>query len=327
MFSGDHPMLFISDWYILPLAFLLDFLLGDPVWLPHPVRWMGKAIEKLEPVMREKIKNTQLAGTCFAIILIVATYAAASIIIYVTSFIHPVMGAVVEIAMVYTCISAFSLRKAALDVHRALNRDGIDSARKKLALIVGRDVDRLDRQGVLRALIETVSENLVDGVISPLFWAGIGGAPLAMAYKMVNTLDSMVGYKNETYMDFGMTAARIDDLANYIPARMSVPIVACAAFFMKAPWKRGLEIGFRDGMNHSSPNSGYPEAAFSGVFGVRLGGPSYYKGLLVGKPFIGETFGPVGDDVSVKACRLMIVSSALSVFMAMTLAHIVSFIS
>lgn len=319
-------MLLISDWYILPAAFLLDFLLGDPLWLPHPVRWMGKGIEKLEPRFREKIRNTKLAGICFALMLIVTTWILCALTLIVARTIHPSLGTLFEIIIIYYSISTFSLKKAAMDVYQALTEHGLDSAKRKLAHIVGRDVEPLDREGVVRASIETVAENLVDGVISPLFWAGVGGAPLAMAFKMINTLDSMVGYKSDEYIDFGMASAKIDDFANLIPARLSVPIVALSAYLLKMPWKRVLRTGMDDGRNHSSPNAGYPEAAFAGALGVRLGGPSLYEGFLVEKPCIGSAFDQPDDDDLKSACQLMVVSSVVSIVMAMTIAHVMSFL-
>ncbi|MFA6009353.1 MAG: adenosylcobinamide-phosphate synthase CbiB [Desulfobacteraceae bacterium] len=319
-------MLLISDWYILPAAFLLDFLLGDPLWLPHPVRWMGKGIEKLEPRFREKIRNTKFAGVCFALMLIIATWILCALTLILATTIHPSLGKLFEIIIIYYAISTFSLKKAAMDVYYALTEQGLDAAKRKLAHIVGRDVEPLDREGVLRASIETVAENLVDGVISPLFWAGVGGAPLAMAFKMINTLDSMVGYKSDEYIDFGKASAKIDDFANYIPARLSLPVISFSAYLLKLPWKRVLETGLSDGRNHTSPNAGYPEAAFAGALGVRLGGPSLYEGILVDKPYIGGSFDPPDDKDLKEACQLLVISSVVSIVMSMTLAHVVSFL-
>lgn len=319
-------MLLISEWYILPAAFLLDFLLGDPLWLPHPVRWMGKWIEKLEPQFREKIRNTKFAGICFAMVLIITTWILCALTLIVARVVHPIIGHIIEIIIIYYTISAFSLKNAAMDVYHALKGQGLDAAKRKLAHIVGRDVEPLDREGVLRASIETVAENLVDGVISPLFWAGVGGAPLSMAFKMINTLDSMVGYKSDEYIDFGMASAKIDDFANYIPARLSVPVISFSTYLLKLPWKRVLGTGLSDGRNHTSPNAGYPEAAFAGALGVRLGGPSFYEGILVDKPYIGGSFGPPDDKDLKTACRLLVISSAVGSVMAMTIAHVMSFL-
>jgi adenosylcobinamide-phosphate synthase len=317
-------MLFISDWYILPLAFLLDFLLGDPRWLPHPVRWMGRAIEAAEPVFRRRFSDPRRAGLWFALALIGATLLIGVCVLMLARTVHPSLGAMVEILMIYYSISAFSLRREALGVMKALNNGGPATAKARLAMIVGRDVAPLDDEGIRRATLETVAENFVDGVLSPLFWAGIGGAPLALAYKMVNTLDSMVGYKDETYRDFGRASALIDDLANHLPARLAVPVITGAVFLIKGNAKQAWAIGFRDGRKHSSPNAGFPEAAFAGALGVRLGGPNLYGGVRVEKPYIGEGFGPVGRDHVTGACDLLIVSSLVAVFTAMTLAHLVS---
>lgn len=318
--------MFISDWYILPLVFMLDIILGDPRWLFHPIRWMGKGIEAFEPVFRGKFKDLRLAGMAFALTLIMLTFIICIITMKIASAIAPIVGTCVEVLMLYFCISACSLKQEALAVLNALEREGLEAAKKRLAMIVGRDVAPLDEEGVRRAALETVAENFVDGVLSPLFWAGIGGAPLAMVYKMVNTLDSMVGYKNETYMEFGRASAKIDDLFNYIPARLSVPVIAVAVFLGKGNWKQTLEVGKREGQNHASPNAGYPEAAFAGALEVRLGGPNIYGGSLVDKPYIGKDFPGVSGDHVRKACSLLSHSSLVAVFVAMTLAHVMAMI-
>lgn len=314
-------MFSISDWYILPAAFLLDFLLGDPLWLPHPVRWMGRGIERFEPLFRDKIKHTVWAGLFFALCLIFTTWFFSVLILAMAQSLHPILGKLFEIILIYYAMAAFSLKKSAMDVYHAMKKSGVESARVYLSRIVGRDVERLDREGVSRATVETVGENLVDGVIAPLFWAAVGGAPLAMAYRMINTLDSMVGYKNEKYRDFGMASARIDDLANWFPARVSIPVIALAAFLIRLPWKQALETGWTQGRNHASPNSGYPEATFAGALGVCLGGPNYYGRELVDKPWIGQDFGAAKDDDVKQACRLLVMSSLVTVVMTMGLGH------
>ncbi len=317
-------MFFISEWYVLPVAFFLDLIIGDPYRLPHPVRWMGKGIEKLEPWFRKNMSGSEIAGLFFAFTLIGAAWGIAGSVLFLVSSVSLFAGSLVEIILIYYCISALSLKKAALDVTRALREEGLSLAKKRLAFIVGRDVEKLDDEGVSRAALETVAENLVDGVISPLFWAGIGGAPFAIAYKMINTLDSMVGYKNEKYREFGMVSAKIDDLANYIPARISVCIITVAAWFLGFDWKSAFRTAVVDGRNHSSPNAGYPEAAFSGALKVRLGGPNYYGDQLVTKPYIGDGFGPVSMDAVTRACRLMICSAWSALVVSMAIAHIVA---
>ena len=200
-----------------------------------------------------------------------------------------------------------------MDVQTALEINGIKAGRDKIAMIVGRDVNNLDQTGVVKAGIETVAENFVDGFLSPLFFALIGGIPCAVAYKMINTLDSMVGYKNDKYIEFGRASARIDDVANFIPARVSVIIIAGATFLL--PDKRGLSsliTGFSEGRFHKSPNAGFPEAAFAGALKVKLGGPNYYHGKLVEKPYIGNDFQDPGLGQIKQACELMLFASFLS---------------
>jgi adenosylcobinamide-phosphate synthase len=176
-------------------------------------------------------------------------------------------------------------------------------------MIVGRDVTELSDTGVARAAVETVAENLVDGVISPLFFAAIGGGPLAMAYKMVNTLDSMVGYKSPRYWEFGRAAAKIDDAANFLPARLSVPFIALAAQLLARNGKRALFTAMKEGEKHASPNAGFPEAAFAGALGVWLGGPNTYGGQVINKPVIGYRFGPTRPDHIRKACHCMVMAA------------------
>ena len=216
-----------------------------------------------------------------------------------------------EIILIYYCLSARSLEDSALDVSRSLEQNKLKDAKAKVALIVGRDVNNYKEEGIARAAVETVAENLVDGVISPLFFAAIGGAPLAVAYKMVNTLDSMVGYKNEKYLYFGRAAARLDDVLNYIPARLSVPIIALASQLLSGKGARSFETAVTEGANHSSPNAGLPEAAFAGALAVKLNGPNIYNGKLVNKPYIGIRFGKTGNHHIKRACDIMMLASLM----------------
>jgi len=209
-----------------------------------------------------------------------------------------------------------SLASAAVAVYTALTQNRLQDAKTSIARIVGRDVENFTEKDISRAAVETIGENLVDGVISPLFYAAIGGAPLAMAYKMINTLDSMVGYKNETYRDFGKAAAKIDDAANFIPARLSIPVIAIAAQILCGKGSRSFKTAVDEGGSHSSPNAGYPEAAFAGSLGVKLGGPSTYQGKRVSKPYIGILFGETAPGHIPRACDLMILSSLLWLLMS-----------
>lgn len=300
-----------STWYVLPAAFVLDLMVGDPQSLPHPVRWMGKAIEIFEPRFRRIPLRLTIAGGLFAVFLIILTGLLTSLLLSAACAVHPMLRNCFEIVLIYYCLSATSLEKAALEIHRYLKAKKIASARYKVGLIVGRDVELYGESRIAGATVETVAENLVDGVISPLFFAAIGGAPLAMAYKMANTLDSMVGYKNETYINFGKAAAGIDDALNYLPARLSVPVIALASHLVSGLGARSFQTAVVEGANHSSPNAGYSEAAFAGALAVKLNGPNYYGGQLLEKPYIGVRFGQTGPGHIKKACDIMMLSSFL----------------
>lgn len=299
--------------FILPLtvllAFILDLFLGDPPFLPHPIRWMGSAISAAEPFFRRRGAHPALRGLLFTSLLVAATWGLSWTLVRAGRAIDPLFGGLLEILMIYYALATASLQQAALKVAQDLRRRDLSSARRSVGLIVGRETERLDQAGVSRATVETVAENLVDGIIAPLFYAVIGGGPLAMTYKMVNTLDSMIGYKNERYRDFGRAAARLDDAANWLPARLAVPLVALAAAVLNGRWKAVLTLARRDGRNHSSPNAGLPEAAFAGALAVRLGGPNRYHGLTVSKPWIGAEFGSATIGDIPRACDLMVLTA------------------
>ena len=309
--------MFEIHWYIIVSAFVLDFYFGDPAILPHPVIYMGRAIDFFEKLFRKYCNQLLIAGFLFAIFLIVSTWLLAFLTVKVSMMIHPVFGSVVEIILLFFCFSSKSLEKAALKVFHALKDNNIDNARKKLSMIVGRQTQNLDEKAVTRATVETVAENFVDGFLSPLFFAIIGGVPLALAYKMINTLDSMVGYKNDKYILFGRAAARIDDVANFIPARLSVVIISFSVALLSIQKSiLSFKLGFSQGHLHKSPNAGYPEAAFAGALKIKLGGPNFYHGSLVEKPFIGEQFQDPGKHKIKQSCDLMMLSSFFATFFA-----------
>ena len=312
--------------YIIPAAFILDLVLGDPTRLPHPIRWLGRAITVGEPFFRNLRLKLSVSGALFAISLIAGTWTLTFVLMKTAQYIHPVVKAGIEILILYYCISIRSLESSAMAVFRALTQSRIDDARAEVALIVGRDVEHLNPEEISRATVETVGENLVDGVISPLFYAAIGGVPLAMAYKMINTLDSMIGYKNDKYLDFGKVAARIDDIANFIPARLSIPVISLAAQIIDGKGARTFQTALSEGANHTSPNAGYSEAAFAGALGIRLGGPSYYHGRLVSKPFLGIPFTQINSNHIKKACDLMILSSLIWMVVLVGILYILSFL-
>jgi adenosylcobinamide-phosphate synthase len=290
-----HPLIFVP-------SFLLDLLLGDPRWLPHPVRVIGTAISKLEIVMRKYLTTPaaeKLGGVMLVALIVLPVFSitfAINTLIYRSlgsSFSGPLafIGAVLLIYLTFTTIAARGLISAGSVVIRLVRKNDIGSARKSLAMIVGRDTERLSGKEILKATIETLAENLSDGVVAPLFYLVLGGLPLAMTYKAINTLDSMVGYKNDRYRNFGWAAARLDDAANYVPARITGLLIVISSALFTGSVKtavRSFRIMIRDGKNHSSPNSGVPEAAMAGALGIRLGGPSTYGGILVEKPYIGQ---------------------------------------
>jgi adenosylcobinamide-phosphate synthase len=306
------PLVELLPWLTIPAAFALDAALGDPRWLPHPIRWMGWAIERAEPVFRRWIASERLAGLCFALTLILGCWGLTALVTGLAWRLHGLAGFALEAILLFYCLSARSLRQAALSIHRLLTAGEVDQARLQVAMIVGRDVERYQADDIARATVETVAENVVDGVLSPLFFAALGGAPLALAYKMVNTLDSMVGYKTPRYLLFGRAAARIDDAANFLPARLSALLITLAASLIPGlTIRRALVTAWREGSHHASPNAGYPEAAFAGALGIQLNGPNFYHGVLVEKPYIGVGLGMVNTGHVTLACRLMTTTSLL----------------
>ena len=268
---------------ILPLliGWLLDLLLGDPIWLPHPVVWFGKAIAACEHKLNRG--NFRKAKGAFVAIVLIALVFALSwflrrLLLPLPSYLLLLFDAII----IFYCLAGTTLIREVREVFLALDRS-LDEGRQQVARIVGRDTSELSAQEVRTAALETLAENLSDGVIAPLFWLAILGTPGMLAYKMVNTLDSMIGYKTERYKAFGCWAAHIDDIANYIPARLT------ALLMILATGKLGrLRFVWKNGRNHASPNSGYPEAALAGILNCRFGGPHYYFGQLFDKPYIGE---------------------------------------
>ncbi|MBI5187039.1 MAG: cobalamin biosynthesis protein CobD [Nitrospinae bacterium] len=299
--------------WILIAAFVLDIVLGDPEWLPHPVRWVGKAATASENFWRKKIAPEFWGGAALAVSLVFSVWLGACVFLWGLNTLGGVFHLMGSVLLLYYCLSVRSLASEAWRVKALLDSNGLDAARRQLSRIVGRDTENLDREGVVRAAVETVAENFVDGILSPLFFALIGGPPAALAFKAVSTLDSMVGYKNERYRRFGTFSARLDDAANFIPARVSpIPIFFAAMIFNKAPF-HALRICIRDGGKHSSPNAGIPEAAFAGALGVQLGGPNFYGGRLVEKPFIGDEGAPVRSSLILDAILLMAGASIITV--------------
>ncbi len=303
------------------IAWLLDFVIGDPQNWPHPVRWIGNLISATQRAVRRYChsdRSLRIGGAVMWLVVVGVTWAVSWGVLALASEIHPWFGWLVEIWMIFTVLAGRCLANAARDVERPLRAGDLAESREKLSWIVGRDTSQLQPEQVNRAVVETVAENTVDGIIAPLFFLFLGGAPLAMAYKAVNTLDSMVGYKHEKYRAIGMVSARLDDIANVIPARLSWLLLSIAATLCRYDGYRALHIGWRDRYNHSSPNCAWSEASVAGALGIRLGGPNDYFGERVEKPWIGDAQRSISvDDIS-RTIRLMWVAStlALALFIA-----------
>ncbi|QXE90500.1 adenosylcobinamide-phosphate synthase CbiB [Geomonas subterranea] len=298
---------------IVICAVLLDLVLGDPRALPHPVVGIGELISALEGPLRRRIPNLRVAGVVLLIVTVGVCYALAASLIYAAYLLAPAAGFIASLYLAWVSLAARSLHEESAKVARALRNGDLPAARLALSYIVGRETAELDEPEIIRGAVETVAENTGDGVIAPLFYLVLGGPALAIAYKAVNTLDSMVGYKNERYLEFGWASARFDDLANYLPARLTGLLMVLAAPMCGLNGGGAWRILRRDGRNHSSPNSGFPEAAAAGALGVRLGGANRYFGKVVEKPTIGDPLLPLSQASYEGVVRLMYGSEALLV--------------
>lgn len=288
-------------------AVVLDLLIGDPSWIPHPVVLIGKLISKAETLLRKAFpQKLRLAGKILAVTIPLFTLAVTFLLLWVCYQINPLFGLAVEIFLGSLTLAAKSLKKESMKVYEQLEKGDLPKARYAVSMIVGRDTQNLDETGVTKAAVETVAENTSDGIIAPMFYLAIGGTPLAMCYKAINTLDSMVGYKNEKYIDFGRASAKLDDAANFIPARIAGVLMVISAYLTGMDGKNAWKIFRRDGRNHASPNSAQTEAACAGALQVQLAGNAYYFGKLYEKPTIGDPIRPVEvQDIS-RANRLML---------------------
>jgi adenosylcobinamide-phosphate synthase len=300
------------------IALLLDLVLGDPRWLPHPVRLIGRLIAVLEGPARRAIPDARLAGSLTALTVILTAALGAAALIGVAGWVHPLFGDAVSILLLYLTFAARDLADHSSAVWRALEEGDLAEARRLVSWLVGRDTERLTETEIVRAAVESVAENTVDGIIAPLFFAAIGGPAAAMAYKAVSTLDSMIGYRSERYIDFGRTAAKLDDGVNYIPARLAVPIIAAAAAFTGQQAADARRIARRDGRKHISPNAGIAEAAFAGALGVRLGGVMERRGIPVDLPMLGDPVTPLVRGHILAANRMMFAATGITamVFLA-----------
>lgn len=296
----------------LVAAYALDLLLGDPRWLPHPVRLIGLAARLFESVLTSIFGRTRFAGLLFAAIIVGGSFWVTWALVRAATQANPWAGFALTTYLLFTSFAARDLHAHASRIAKALDRGDLPAAREKLSMIVGRDTDSLDERQVVRAALESVGESTLDGVVAPLFFAAIGGAPAAIAYKAANTLDSLVGHKTERYLRFGWASARLDDALNWIPARLATLIYPAAALLVGLPPKSTWSIARRDGAKSPSPNAGISEAALAGALGVQLGGTNTYEGVPEDRPFLGDPGRPLEKDDIRRSVAWMYASSVLA---------------
>lgn len=274
------------------LACAVDLFAADPYWFPHPVRFMGCYIKLFEKLVRKLCTTKTMlktAGAFMAVSLVFLAYSIPFILLKTAYQFHFVLGISLQVFLLWTCIALRCLDKEIMKLYQSLKERNIDRARKQISYLVSRDTEKMKEIEIIKATVETAVENTSDGIIAPLFYMLLGGAPLAFAYKAINTMDSMVGYKNEKYMEFGWFPARLDDWANYIPARLTAVLMIVWAFITRQNWKNGFFMMKRDHAKSKSPNAGWPEAAAAGILDVALCGSSYYFGEIVEKESIGDS--------------------------------------
>jgi adenosylcobinamide-phosphate synthase len=312
----------MSSRSVLAAAYLFDWIAGDPEWFPHPVRLIGRGIDKGERVLRRpgQTHAAELAaGGVLTLGMVVVAYLSAAKTIAWMKERDRRLGFVAETLLAWTCLASRSLHDEASAVVNALEKHDIVLARQRLSRIVGRDTQSLSEQEISRAVIETVAESCSDGVIAPLFYMALGGVPLAMSYKAVNTLDSMIGHADDRYFHFGKIAARLDDVANFVPSRLTALGIITAALIEDASSTAALETWRRDGAKHKSPNAGQPESAIAGALQVRLGGENYYAGELLASPLIGEGFAGPTVQKAKQSIRMVAVVSVVGALTALLL--------
>lgn len=288
----------------ITIAYFIDKLVGDPPHWPHPVRWIGSLISLFEKRLNHG-KSKRLKGVAMLLFVLLIAFLIVKVFVVISYRIHPIAGIIVESIIIATTIAQKSLKEASLDVYGPLEKGDLAGARIKLSYIVGRDTETLNEGEIARGAIETVAENTSDGVTAPLFWALIGGAPLAMVYRATNTCDSMVGYVNDRYKDFGWASAKWDDVMNWIPSRVTGILMLIGTKPNKMEYRRAWMILFRDAKKHPSPNSGWGEAAMAAILGIQLGGINYYKGILSNRAKMGEPLHPIQAGYILLANRIL----------------------
>lgn len=302
--------------YAIFLGFLIDLLAGDPYWLYHPVRLIGKLISGLEVFLRKRFPKTQdgerKAGLVLVILVCGITTACAWFLLAAAYGIHFALGFCVETFFCYQLFAVRSLKDESMKVYRELEKDDLVAARKAVSMIVGRDTKELTKEGVTKAAVETIAENTSDGTLAPMFYLFLGGPVLGWFYKAVNTMDSMVAYKNEKYLHFGRYAAKLDDVMNFLPARICGWLMILSSAVLKMDWKNAKKIFLRDRFNHASPNSAQTEAVMAGALDIQLAGDAWYFGRRYEKPTIGDSIRPVEIEDIPRANRLLYATAVIS---------------
>ena len=303
----------------LLLGFFIDLLLGDPHSIPHPVVWIGKLITAVEKAVRrifpKTVRGENVAGGVLWLVVAGISTAVPALLLYAAYRVHPAAGLVIESIMCWQILATKSLRDESMKVYAALKEGVPENYRRAVSMIVGRDTAELDDLAVTRAAVETVAENASDGVIAPMLFLALGGAPLGFFYKAANTMDSMLGYVEMPYKNIGLVPAKMDDVLNYIPARLSALLMLAAGALLRLDVKNGWRIWRRDRRNHASPNSAQTESVCAGLLGVRLAGDAYYHGVLHKKPYIGDARREIEYEDIPRAGRLLYATAALSLLL------------
>jgi len=312
---------------ILPAAVILDLLMGDPKFYTHPVVLIGKLIKILEKKLNKSSNHRamqRIKGVILVITVLLVTFVITYLVIFISNTLNYYLGVIIKILILYTTLAIKGLSKAALEIFNQLSEGDLKEARQSLNLIVGRDTDDMKENDIIRGTIETVAENTSDGIIAPLFYFFLAGPIGAVLYKAINTMDSMLGYRNEKYEYFGWASARLDDLANYIPARLTAILIVFSSFIYRKDYKRAFKTVIRDAKKHVSPNAGYPESALAGALRIQLGGINYYFGKESKKALLGDKI----VDFKVKNIKetitLMIIATFSFILIIMIMINLIS---
>jgi adenosylcobinamide-phosphate synthase len=308
----------------LTLGYFLDLIIGDPQNWPHPIRYIGRFVSYLENIFgkfNQNKKNKFIFGMLLWIITVSIAYLIPKLILLYAYKVNSYLFIFIESLMCYYILAVKNLKDETKKVYDSLIENDLQKSRKSLSMIVGRDTENLDKESIVKAAVETVSENISDGIIAPMLFIALGGAPLGFAYKAANTLDSMVGYKNEKYYFFGKFSAVADDFLNYFPSRISGLLIVFSSLLLKYNYKNSWKIFIRDRKKHASPNSAQSESAAAGALNIRLGGPNYYHGVLVEKPFIGDSLKSIEVSDILKVFKLMYTTSFLGLLLSLAIIY------